>query len=162
LTRPATTATLLAELLSALFSVDEHVVRVSEPLFLRLTDFPHASRSRTCSSGSGETTLLSAVSTVVDRQFAEEPFAPITRLKVYRICHRPLYLEKHGSEGLAIDECGIEDQLGPLIGDLRLPPVFDLALHGLEVTLDSVHSDGKSINQIEALGVLGKHRREHA
>jgi hypothetical protein len=32
--------TLLAEFLSALFSVDEHVVRVSEPLFLPLTDFP--------------------------------------------------------------------------------------------------------------------------
>jgi hypothetical protein len=44
---------------------------------------------------------------------------------------------------LAIDKGRIEEQLGPLIGDLRLPPVFDLALHGLEVPLDSVHSDSK-------------------
>ena len=63
---------------------------------------------------------------------------------------------------LAVDECGIEDQFRPLIGDLRLPPVFDLALHGLEVPLDSVHSDGKSINQIEALAVLGQNGSEHA
>jgi hypothetical protein len=40
--------------------------------------------------------------------------------------------------------------------------VFDLALHGLEVPLDSVHSDSKSVNQIEALAVLGQDRREHA
>ena len=54
-----------------------------------------------------------------------------------------------------------EDQFGPLIGDLRLPPVFNLALHRFEVPLDSVHSDGKSINQIEALAVLGQDWREH-
>jgi hypothetical protein len=63
---------------------------------------------------------------------------------------------------LAVDECGIEDQLSPLIGDLCLPPVFDLALHGFEVSLDPVHSDGKSVNQIEALAVLGQDRCKHA
>ena len=67
-----------------------------------------------------------------------------------------------GRVQLAIDECGIEDQLGPLIGELCLPPVFDLALHGLEVPLDPVHSDGKSVNQIEALAVLGQDRGELA
>src|SRR5579864_629712 len=67
-----------------------------------------------------------------------------------------------GRVQLAVDECGIEDQLGPLIGELCLPPVFDLALNGFEVPLDSVHSDGKSINQIEALAVLGQDRSEVA
>jgi hypothetical protein len=28
--------------------------------------------------------------------------------------------------------------------------------------LNPVHSNGECINEIEALGVLGKHRREHA
>jgi hypothetical protein len=39
--------------------------------------------------------------------------------------------------------------------------VFDLALHGFEVPLDPVHSDGKSVNQIEALAVLGQNWSEH-
>ena len=63
---------------------------------------------------------------------------------------------------LAIDERRIKDQLGPLIGDLRLPPVFNLALHGFEVPLDPVYSDRKGVNQIEALAVLGQDRSEHA
>jgi hypothetical protein len=67
-----------------------------------------------------------------------------------------------GRVQLAVDECGIENQLGPLIGKLCLPPVFDLALHGFEVPLDPVHSDGKSINQIEALAVLSQDRSEIA
>jgi hypothetical protein len=43
-----------------------------------------------------------------------------------------------------------------------LPPVFDLALHGFEVPPDPVHSEGKSVNQIEALTVVGQYRCEHA
>ncbi|MGH9515404.1 MAG: hypothetical protein ACRD3P_06965 [Terriglobales bacterium] len=35
-----------------------------------------------------------------------------------------------GRVQLAVDKGRIEDQLGPLIGELRLPPVFDLALNG--------------------------------
>jgi hypothetical protein len=67
-----------------------------------------------------------------------------------------------GRVQLAIDKGRIEDQLGPLIGELRLPPVFDLALHWFEVPLDPVHSYGKSVNQIEALAVLGQNGSEHS
>jgi hypothetical protein len=63
---------------------------------------------------------------------------------------------------LAVDECDIEDQLCALIGELCLPPVFDLALHGFEVPPDPVHSEGKSVNQIEALTVVGQYRCERA
>jgi hypothetical protein len=83
----------------------------------------------------------------------------VLRLKVQPV---DLGQQTPGRVQLAIDKGRIEDQLGPLIGDLRLPPVFDLALHGLEVPLDSVHSNGKGINQIEALAVLGQNRSEHA
>ena len=61
----------------------------------------------------------------------------------------------------AIDERRVQDQPCGIVGDLRLPPQFNLALQWLEVPLDSVHSDGKGINQIEALAVLGQDRREH-
>jgi len=67
-----------------------------------------------------------------------------------------------GRVQLSIDEGSIEDQLGSLIGDLRLPPVFDLALHWFEVPLYPVHSDRKNVNQIEALAVLGQDRGEVA
>jgi len=63
---------------------------------------------------------------------------------------------------LALDERGIEDQLRRLVGDLRLPPRLHLALHRFKVPLNPVHSDRERVNQIEALGVLGQHRREHA
>ena len=56
---------------------------------------------------------------------------------------------------LAVDECDIEDQLCALIGELCLPPVFDLALHGFEVSLDSVQAYRERIGEAELLGVLG-------
>ena len=65
-----------------------------------------------------------------------------------------------GSFQLAVDECGIEDQLGPLIGELCLSPVFDLALHGLEVSLDAVHTNCQGVDEIKTLAVLGKNWRE--
>jgi hypothetical protein len=40
-------------------------------------------------------------------------------------------------------------------------PQFNLALQGLEISLDSVHAYGERINQVEALHVLGQDRREH-
>jgi hypothetical protein len=63
---------------------------------------------------------------------------------------------------LAVDERRVEDQLRRVVGDLRLPPQFHLALQGLEVPLNPVHSDRERVNQVEALGVLGQDRREHA
>ena len=65
-----------------------------------------------------------------------------------------------GRVQLAVDECGIEDQLGPLIGELCLSPVFDLALHGLEVSLDAVHTNCQGVDEIKTLAVLGKNWRE--
>lgn len=56
----------------------------------------------------------------------------------------------------------IEDQLRRVVGDLRLPPRFNLALQRLEVPLNPVHADRERINQLEALGVFGQDRREIA
>ena len=61
---------------------------------------------------------------------------------------------------LAVNERGVEDQPRRIVGDLRLPPQFRLALQRLEVSLNSVHANRERINEIEALGVLGKHRRK--
>jgi hypothetical protein len=62
---------------------------------------------------------------------------------------------------LAVDERGVEDQPRRIVGDLGLPPQFNLALQRLEVPLNPVHADRERVNQIEALGVLGQDRREH-
>ncbi len=53
-----------------------------------------------------------------------------------------------GSVQLALNECRVEDQLRAGIGDLRLTPALDLALHRLEIPLDAVHSNGKGIDKI--------------
>ena len=63
---------------------------------------------------------------------------------------------------LAVDERRVQDQPCGIVGDLRLPPQFNLALQGLEIPLDSVHAYRERINQVEALGVLGQDRREIA
>src|SRR5579864_5946497 len=60
----------------------------------------------------------------------------------------------------AVDKSRVENQLGPLVSDLRLPPVLDLELHRLEVALDTVHSNRKCIDQVKALRVFGEHRCE--
>jgi hypothetical protein len=69
--------------------------------------------------------------------------------------------ETPGCVQLAIDECGVENQFRPLVGDLRFP-VFYLAVHRLEVPLDPVNTHCKRINEIEALAVLSQYRSEHA
>jgi len=56
---------------------------------------------------------------------------------------------------LAVDERRVEDQPRRVVGDLRLPPDFDLALHGFEVSLDSVQAHRERIGEAELLGVLG-------
>jgi hypothetical protein len=43
-----------------------------------------------------------------------------------------------------------------------LPLMFDLALHGLEVSRDAVHTNCQGVDEIKALAVLGKDRRKHA
>ena len=67
-----------------------------------------------------------------------------------------------GSFQLAVNKRRIEDQLRRLVGDLRLPPQLNLPLKRLEVPLNPVRSNRERINQVEALGVLGQDRREHA
>jgi len=57
---------------------------------------------------------------------------------------------------LAIHKRRVEDQLRLAIRYLRLAPRLDLALHRFEVSLDPVHPDRESVNQIEALAVLGQ------
>ena len=42
-----------------------------------------------------------------------------------------------------VDKRLIQNQLCALVGDLRTFPLFNLALHGLEVALDSVHTHSK-------------------
>jgi hypothetical protein len=61
---------------------------------------------------------------------------------------------------LAINERRVEDQPRCIVADLRLPPQFNLALQRLEIPLDPVDSNRDRINQVETLGVFGKHRRE--
>jgi hypothetical protein len=63
---------------------------------------------------------------------------------------------------LAIYKRRVEDQLCRVIGGLRLPPVFDLALQGLEISLDAVHTNCQGVDEIKALAVLGQDRRERA
>ncbi len=43
---------------------------------------------------------------------------------------------------LAIHERGIENQLRPFVGDLRLPPLFHLAPHRFKASLDPIDTNG--------------------
>jgi hypothetical protein len=65
-----------------------------------------------------------------------------------------------GSVHVGIDEGRVEDQLRLGVGELRLLPELDLALHRLEVSLNAVHTYGEGVDQVEALAVLGQDRRE--
>lgn len=94
----------------------------------------------------------------------QAPHGPGREFRVLRLEVEPVDLgqEAPGSFQLAINECGVEDQLRCLVGDLRLPPRLNLALQRLEVPLNPVHADRERVNQVEALGVLGQDRSEHA
>jgi hypothetical protein len=54
----------------------------------------------------------------------------------------------------------VEDQIRSVIRDLHLSPQLNLTLR-FEVPLNPVHSNRERVNQIEALGMLGQHRREN-
>jgi hypothetical protein len=47
---------------------------------------------------------------------------------------------------LAVDERRVQDQPCGIVGDLRLPPKFNLALQRLEVPLDPVHAYRERVN----------------
>lgn len=94
----------------------------------------------------------------------QTPHGPRREFRVLRLEVEPVDLGQQapGSFQLAVNERGVEHQPRRIVGDLRLPPQFNLALQRLEVPLNSVHADRERINEIEALGVLGKYRREIA
>ncbi len=73
-----------------------------------------------------------------------------------------LRAEAPGSVQGAVDERIVEDQFCALVGDLCLPPELHLAPQRFKVPLNPVYADGKRVDQVEALGVFGQHRREHA
>jgi hypothetical protein len=50
--------------------------------------------------------------------------------------------------------------LGTLVADLRIAPLLHLPLRRPEVALDSVHSYGNGVDQVETLAVLGQDRRD--
>ena len=52
---------------------------------------------------------------------------------------------------LAIHERGIEDHLCPFIGNLRLPPLFHLASHWFEASLNPIDTDGPAAGVGHAL-----------
>jgi len=56
----------------------------------------------------------------------------------------------------------IEDGFGPVVADLALPLHLDLAPHRFKSSLNPVNTHRQGVDQIEALGVLGQDRREHA
>jgi hypothetical protein len=62
--------------------------------------------------------------------------------------------------GASFDERTVDDQFRLGVTDLSLPLRLDLSPHGFEVALDPIHSHGKCVNQIEALGVLGQDGRK--
>jgi hypothetical protein len=94
----------------------------------------------------------------------EAPHRPGRELRVFRLEIQPVDLGQQapGSFQLAVNKRRIEDQPCGIVGDLPLPPQFNLALQGFEIPLDSVHAYRERVNQVEALGVLGQDRREHA
>jgi hypothetical protein len=56
---------------------------------------------------------------------------------------------------LAVDERRVQDQPCGIVGDLDLPPQFNLALQRLEVPLDSVHAYREPVGEAELPGVFG-------
>jgi hypothetical protein len=56
--------------------------------------------------------------------------------------------ETSGRFQLAINESGIEGQFGLGIGELRLPPLIDLSLHGLEISLNPLDPDSQCVHQV--------------
>lgn len=66
-----------------------------------------------------------------------------------------------GASRLPSINARVEDQPRIVIGNLCLPPQFNLALEWLEVPLVPVHSHRERIRQVEALGVFGQRRREN-
>jgi hypothetical protein len=93
----------------------------------------------------------------------EAPHGPGREFRVLRLEIEAVDLGQQASWRfqLAVDERRVQDQPCGIVGDLRLPPQFNLALQGLEIPLDSVHAYRERINQVEAPGVLGQDRRDN-
>ena len=98
------------------------------------------------------------------KRIRQAPHGSGRELRVFRFKVKAVNVGEKalGCFEFTVDERRIEDQLGSIIGDLRLAPGVNLPLHRLKVTLNAVHSDRQCIDQVKALGVLGQHRGEHA
>ena len=109
--------------------------------------------------GTGSITLKALV-----KRVREAPHSPSREFLVLRLEIEAVNFRKQASGNfrLAIDERRVEDQPSRVIGDLRPSPQFNLPLERLEVPLNPVHSNRERIDQVETLGVFGKHRCEIA
>ena len=56
----------------------------------------------------------------------------------------------------------VQDELCPFVADLRLPSLLHLASHRFKASLYPVDPYRKNIDQVEALGVIGRDGSEHA
>ena len=94
----------------------------------------------------------------------QAPHGPGRKFRALRLEVQPVDIGKRASGRfqLAIDERRVEDQPRRVISNLRFSPQFHLAFERLEIPLNPVHSNRKHIKEVEALAVLGEHRREHA
>jgi len=66
---------------------------------------------------------------------------------------------------LFFDKGRVKDEFRLLVGDLCLPPRLDLPPHRLEIPLDAIYANRERVDlsiRVEALGVFGQNRLEHA
>lgn len=91
------------------------------------------------------------------KRVRQAPHRSRRKLRIFRLEVQPVHFGQKASRCLqfAIDKSSVEDELGTVVRDLPTAPLLDLPLHGLEVALDSIHSDSKGIDQVETLAVLG-------
>ena len=92
----------------------------------------------------------------------QTPHAARREFRIFRLEIKPVDFRQQAPWGVegAVDERVVEDQLCALVGDLRFPPQLHLALQWFKVPLNPVNTDRERVNQVEALGVFGQHRRE--
>ncbi len=74
----------------------------------------------------------------------QAPHRPRRELLVLRLEIEPVHFGEKSTWRfqLAIHERGIENQLRPFVGDLRLPPLFHLASHRVKASLDPIDTNG--------------------
>jgi len=88
------------------------------------------------------------------------PHGPCRELRILRLEIEPVDFRQQAAWGVkgAIDKRVVEDQLCALIGDLGLSPQLHLTLQRVKVPLNTVNTDRKRVDQVEALRMLGQNR----